>query len=177
MAEPLQTYLHDHYSGATFAAELLEDLHDKFPGQELGRLAGEMLDEINHDRETLETIIHQIGSAGPDLRDIGAWVAEKISRLKLRKDDPYGLGVFEALEALSLGILGKRALWTALQRVMEVDRRIERPDFDTLAQQAGEQFNRVEGYRLRLAQTTFAGGAATVRVNPTNGNDPARLKV
>jgi|SRR6185312_5441371 len=157
MAEALQTYLHDHYSGATFAAELLESVSDEFRGHELGRLASEILQEINHDRETLKTLIHQTGSARPDLKDAAAWVAEKVSRLKLTKNDPYGLGVFQALETLSLGVLGKKALWATLQRLAEVDQRIRQPDFAALAQRAQDQFARIEEYRLRLAQTTFSG--------------------
>ncbi|HEY3826216.1 MAG TPA: hypothetical protein VGL82_16735 [Bryobacteraceae bacterium] len=158
MSKSLQIYLHDHYSGATFAVELLKALSTTYSGDELGQFAGEILTEVNQDRELLMNLIQQIGSAGPDLKDVAGWTAEKASRLKLRHDDPEGLGAFEALEALSLGILGKRALWVALRRIAEVDSRVKRPDFEVLARGAEDQFNRVEEFRLRLAPVTFSNG-------------------
>jgi hypothetical protein len=156
MSGSLQTYLHDHYSGATFAVELLDALRTKYPGHELGQFAGELLTEVNHDRELLMNLIQQIGSAGPDLKDLAGWMAEKVSRLKLKHDDPEGLGAFEALETLGLGILGKRSLWIALQRIAEVDSRVKRPDFEGLARNAEDQFNRVEEFRLRIAPLAFS---------------------
>jgi hypothetical protein len=156
MAEPLQTYLHDHYSGSTFAAELLETLQKQYPGDELGRLAGDILVEVKDDREVLHKVIQQIGSAGPDLKDVGAWVAEKVSRLKLKHDHPRGLGAFEALETLSLGILGKRSLWAALKRVLEIDSRVRGIDYDALIVKADDQFARIEQQRLQTARSAFA---------------------
>ena len=55
------------------------------------------------------------GKATPDLYDALGWIAERVSRIKLKHDDPTGIGAFEAFETISLGILGKRALWEALQ--------------------------------------------------------------
>src|SRR4051794_25965021 len=104
MADSLQIYLHDHYSGSTFAVELLDALRTRYSGEGLGAFAAEILADITQDRDTLEAIIHQIGSAGPDLKDLAAWVAEKASRMKLNRNDSRSLGAFEALETLSLGI-------------------------------------------------------------------------
>jgi hypothetical protein len=45
-----------------------------------------------------------------------AWMGEKLAEIKLRLDDP-GCGplhLLEALEAIAIGIEGKRALWRAL---------------------------------------------------------------
>lgn len=155
MTEPLQIYLHDHYSGSTFAAELLETLQKEYSKQELGSFAGEILAEVNHDRDILKSLIQQIGSAGPDLKDAGAWFMEKVSRLKLSENHPEGIGVFEALEMLSLGILGKRSLWVTLRTIADLDSRMAGFDFSDLSQKAENQFERVEQFRLRTARLTF----------------------
>jgi hypothetical protein len=44
-----------------------------------------------------------------------------MSRFKLKHDDPTGMGAFEAFETISLGILGKRGLWEALQVYQNLD--------------------------------------------------------
>lgn len=156
MSEPIQVYLHDHYSGSTFAAELLETLHKEYPDQEIGRLAAEILTEVNEDRAVLKNVIQQIGSTGPDLKDATAWLAEKASRMKLKHDHPEDLGAFEALETLSLGIYGKRCLWEALKAISEVDSRVAGVDYDELMAKAEDQFSRVNQLRLETARSTFA---------------------
>ena len=44
------------------------------------------------------------------MKEWGPWLAETVSRLKLKHRSADGLGTFEALEFLVVGIHGKRAL-------------------------------------------------------------------
>ena len=81
---------------------------------------------------------------------------EKAGQLKLKEDHASGgLGTFEALETLVLGIRGKLALWHVLPRARNLDPRIPSLDFDKLAASAEEQGARVEKQRLQLAAITF----------------------
>jgi hypothetical protein len=89
------------------------------------------------------------------LKDPAAWMAEKISQLKLRRDHPGGLGTFEALEALALGISGKLELWTALRMLAEANPLVPARDYEQLAARARDQHRRVEECRLRLARTAL----------------------
>jgi hypothetical protein len=155
MSEPLATYLRDHLAGSNFAIELLKSLRDKHKG-EAGRVAAAVLPEIQKDRDTLQKIIDQVGRAPVDLKEAAAWVTEKVSRLKLTSDDPGGLGTFEAIEALALGILGKLSLWSALKVVAGVDPRIVGTDFDELSKRAKSQHHDVEYCRLQLARAALA---------------------
>jgi len=152
MSDPLRTYLHDHLAGSGFAVELLEKLAGSYPEHETGTLAGEVLEEVQADRRTLEAIIERVGKSPLDLKDASMWVAEKASRAKLHHNDPTGLGAFEAMEAISLGIMGKLALWHVLVRVAEQDQRVAGFDFGGLAVRAKAQFDRVEDYRVRLGR-------------------------
>src|SRR4051794_34183001 len=111
MDDPLAVYLHDHLAGATFAVELLEKLASEFAGTPTGSVAAELLHEIEPDRKVLAHLISKIGEANRDLYDALGWMAERVSRIKLKHDDPTGIGAYEAFETISLGILGKRALW------------------------------------------------------------------
>lgn len=71
-----------------------------------GEVARELLEEIQVDRRTLEHLIVNVGKPRLDVYDALRWIAERLSRIKLKHDDPYGLGTFEAFETISLGIAG-----------------------------------------------------------------------
>jgi hypothetical protein len=86
------------------------------------------------------------------LKAISAWVAEKVSRLKLKRDASDDLGTFEALEFLALGIQGKLALWRALAVVSPGDARLRHMDFDYLAARAETQHSQVEERRIEAAR-------------------------
>jgi hypothetical protein len=76
-----------------------------------------------------------------------------VSRFKLRHSAADGLGTFEALETLALGILGKLALWRAL--AVTVDTRVHGVDFEQLITRAQAQHARLEESRLQVACTLF----------------------
>lgn len=166
MADPLSTYLHDHLAGSHFAIQLLESLRDQYPDNEPGTLAAALLAEISEDQNTLQEIVDRVGRSPVDLTQAAGWFAEKASQFKLHRDHTgIGIGTFEALEALMLGISGKLALWRALPIIREADSRIPEQDFEKLATRARDQFARVEEQRLRTARYTFLPQAAPVEVH------------
>jgi hypothetical protein len=156
MNDPLATYLHDHLAGSQFAIKLLDSLHDQYRNEELGNFALTLCAEVKRDQEILEAIVDRIGKVHLDLSEAAGWLAEKASQIKLHRDHAGGgLGTFEALETLSLGIRGKLALWDALPRIRDFDKRIPDQDFEQLAERAEDQYSRVEQHRLRLIHATF----------------------
>jgi hypothetical protein len=156
MSNPLATYLHDHLAGAAFAIDLLNALQDCYSGEPLGQLAAGLLVEVEQDRATLQQIIDRVGKESPDLKQAAAWLAEKVSRLKLNHDEPDGLGTLQALETLALGIHGKRALWQALSVVPEIHNRIGKVDLEQLIVRAERQHTQAEESRLLVARTALA---------------------
>jgi hypothetical protein len=156
MNDRLVTYLHDHLAGSHFAINLLDSLHDQYRNEELGTFASAICGEIREDQSTLQKIIDRVGKRPIDLTEMAGWLSEKASRFKLSRDkDNVGLGTFEALETLELGIKGKSALWRALEVIGEFDTRVRDFDFKGLAARADEQYARVDEYRLKLAGATF----------------------
>lgn len=160
MTDPLATYLDDHLAGSRFAIELLETLQDRFSSQPLGSFADALLADVRDDQRVLMGIIERVGDAvgngGIDFKSAVGWVAEKLSRVKLQDDAGVGLGTFESLETLSLGITGKAALWQALATIRDQDSRLGHEDFNRLRARALKQYDRVEAQRLELARTVFA---------------------
>jgi len=161
MSDRLATYLHDHMAGSHFAIKLLESLQDQYRNEGLGRFAADLAAEVKRDQETLQKIIDHVGKAHMDLTEAAGWFVEKASQIKLHRDDSgAGLGTFEALETLGLGIRGKLALWRVLPVIAEVDSQVPANDYAALAARADEQHDRVENQRLRLALTTFTAEPA-----------------
>ena len=160
MAEPLAVYLHDHLAGSRLATDLLDSLSENYRDHDTGRLAAEILPEIREDRAVLEHLIERVGSGGLDLKDATAWLAEKASRAKLQHDGPTGLGVYEACEALKLGIQGKLALWQALDAIAGEDSRLSGVNYRDLAARAQSQYERVDGYWRQLVPTALLSNTA-----------------
>jgi hypothetical protein len=112
--------------------------------------------DIKEDQEALQGIIERVGQTHLDWTETAGWFVEKASQLTLRRDETEpGIGTFEALETLTLGIRGKLALWQVLPVIRKVDSRIPDLDYGKLAERAEEQYARVEKRRLVLAATTF----------------------
>src|SRR5213080_1478116 len=124
MEDPLAIYLHDHLAGSSFAVELLTKLAAESAGTRTGDVARELWQEIDADRQPLEQLISRVGAISRNLYDGLGWITERFSRIKLNYDDPSGIGVFEAFETISLGILGKRALWEGMQIRQNFDTRV-----------------------------------------------------
>jgi hypothetical protein len=136
------------------ALELLEQLIDQRAGTpeapELTRLHG----EIAADRQTLEALMAELGITTNVPQQASAWLTEKLSELKLRLDDPSGqtLWRLESLEALTLGLAGKKALWQSLVVAAESAPDLGGRDYAHLIKCAEEQFEIAERLRLEAAR-------------------------
>ena len=151
----LTTYLQDHLAGSMHAIELLKSMRDQHAGKPLGQFAAQLLTEIEADRGVLEEIIQRMGTTPGGVKEWGAWLAEKVSRLKLKRGSEDGLGTFEALEFLMLGIHGKWALWCALSVISPYDARLKSTDFSQLIARAESQHDQVDERRLACARSAL----------------------
>ncbi|MFN2622658.1 MAG: hypothetical protein ABR611_07415 [Chthoniobacterales bacterium] len=155
--EDLSDYLNDHLAGSVGALELLDRLVHTYAGKPLERFFRELRDDIRKDQEQLEELIAKLGLKESAVRKAGAWIAEKFSRPKidLEGDSTSDLGLFLALEALVLGITGKRSLWRALDAASRTVPALARLDYSGLEKRAIDQCERVEARRLEIARSVF----------------------
>ena len=153
----LATYLNDHLAGSVAALELLEYLEKTQTGKAMGRFVPELRADIAADRRELEALMARLHIAASPSRAAAARLAERMTEIKLRLDDPAGgaLRLLEILEALSAGIEGKRLLWRALAAVAEDAPALRLTDYGRLEQRAQEQRQRVEMARLETAKTAL----------------------
>jgi hypothetical protein len=174
MSDSLATYMNDHLAGSAYAIDLVEFMRDKYEGQELGQFAGWLLVEIEADREILKRLAQRAGAGSSKVKELTAWLAEKVGRLKLGHGANNGLGLFEALEFLEIGIHGKLELWRALAAVGSANPRLRGVDFEHLASRAEKQREEVERRRLYVAHFVFGGDEMRQSARPRNVSPRSR---
>jgi hypothetical protein len=150
----IATYLNDHLAGSVVAIELMENLEAVYAGKPIADFIAKLRADIEADVQELEHLMGRLQISESRTRKASAWLTEKFTQLKLRLDDPADgeLRLFESLEALSLGIEGKRSLWLALSAAAEVSPQLRIADYQRLRQRAEEQRERLEAKRLEVAQ-------------------------
>ena len=151
----LRIYLNDHLAGSTVGLELVKRIAGQYEDSELGELAIVLTEEIDADREELKEIMELL-DAPKDVPKVAlAWIAEKAGRLKLNGElfDRSPLSPVVELEALSLGIEGKRSLWIALRETVADVVGAER--LDELIARAERQRAGVEEHRRTAVRTAF----------------------
>jgi hypothetical protein len=158
-AKHLGTYVNDHFAGSVAAMELLDHLISANAGTPRGQFFIELRQEIEQDQAVLRDLLEQLDFKENPMRKAVAWFSEKFARAKLSVEDPTGdkLAPLEKLEALTLGIEGKRALWRALNVVADRAPALQAMDLTRLEQRAAEQRQRVDAVRLDAAREAFDG--------------------
>lgn len=156
--EHLATYLNDHLAGSVVALELLQHLETEHAGKSLERFFADLRGDVAQDAEQLEALMERLGVAPSRTRRASAWLAEKVTQVKLWVDDPHGgeLRLLQALEFLALGIEGKKSLWDTLAAVAD-EARLGGFDYARLTQRAEEQKSRVEEQRMAAARQALVG--------------------
>jgi hypothetical protein len=154
----LTNYMKDHFAGSVAAVELLDHLIASHRGKTDEHFFIRLREEIGEDQEVLQGLLHNLGADGGVVRNTTAFLSEKLARIKLLLEDPSGgqLARLEKLEALALGIEGKRALWQALLAVAEEIPGLRKVDLAGLDQRAEDQRGRVEVHRIEAARAAFA---------------------
>ncbi len=150
----LRTYLRNHLAGARAALRVLKDLRRIHAGDEIGELASELHHEVSADRAVLRRIGKHVGVRRSLMKDAAGWITAQLSSRV--SDKAEGLDTFQKLEALSLGIEGKKMLWKTLSDAARIDRRLAGFDYEDLIQRAGLQRDKVDQARFALATSVFA---------------------
>jgi hypothetical protein len=154
----LEIYLADHLAASTAGLELARRTARANAGSTAGDVLGRLVDEIEEDQRALRRVVDELGFAESKPKEALAWAGEKLGRLKLngqvRGYSPLSR-VLE-LEALSVGIDGKLALWETLQVVLGHEHRLVSVDLRELAERAESQRAEVEQLRADAVRAAFA---------------------
>jgi hypothetical protein len=154
----LAIYLNDHLAGATAGRELGRRAAGSNRDSSHGPFLADLADQIDADRGSLMEIMRVLNVKVDRIKVLGGWGAEKLARLKLN-GQLWGyspLSRIVELEALSLGVRGKLALWRTL-------RELDLPELSTapvsladLIARAEQQLAGLESHRLQAVAQAFS---------------------
>ena len=154
----LAIYLNDHLAGSVVGVELAKRIAGENRDSSFSRELAQLAEEIEEDRASLRELMGRLDVSADPIKMGGAWVAEKLGRLKLNGELLHysPLSRMEEFEMLSLGVEGKAAMWRALNASVADDPRLRDWDFETLHERAAAQRTTLEDLRVRAAREAFS---------------------
>jgi hypothetical protein len=149
----LGIYLNDHLAGATTALELVRRTEGSNAGTPLGDFLAGLAVEIEEDRDALEAMMGRLGVGKDRLKVVSGWTAEKVGRLKLngRVTSYSPLSRLVEVEALLLGVAGKRACWLALLELALDEPRLDEEELERLLSRAESQLAELHRHHAEAA--------------------------
>lgn len=154
----LAIYLKDHLAGSEAGLAILEHIESAHGVGRIGDITRRIRGEIVGERKVLTKLLDQLDASGSVPRRVAGWMSEKAMELKLIADDPGNgaLRLFEAVEAIALGVHGKLGLWKALAANAEQVPELAAVEYEPLITQAEEQEALLEILRLEASRAAFA---------------------
>jgi hypothetical protein len=154
MRAPLAIYLNDHLLGATSGTELARRIAKQHAMSPAGAALVRVADEIAQDRGALLRIMRDLGVPVRRYKMGVGWLLEKAGRAKtngfLVRRAPLS-SVLE-LEALRVGVEGKRLMWQALRALSGPQSAVlDEEQLTQLLRRAREQSGTLEELQLKAA--------------------------
>jgi hypothetical protein len=157
--DTLGTYLREHIAASHAAEDLSARLMGRYEDPHTVEFLGRFVDEIREERDHLLALLEPIDDDRGLIRksiDVATSIAGKAESL-INLALPAQVA---ELEALAIGIWGKRLLWGTLNKLAEIDERFSTVPADALSDRAERQ--EIEMLRLRqdAILPSFAPSAA-----------------
>ncbi|HEY9408611.1 MAG TPA: hypothetical protein VIP77_03430 [Jiangellaceae bacterium] len=159
----LGVYLNDHLAGATAGLELARRMARTHRATPVGAALDALAHDLESEREALLEIMERLDVPVRHYKVYGAWVLERLGRVKLngRLLSRSPLSSLLEFEVLRLGVEGKAALWRTIWHLTA-----HRDDSTTtrlaaLITAAREQAELLEKLRMRAVDDAFVSGSAS----------------
>jgi hypothetical protein len=153
--QALIAYLRDHLGGADMALQVVHRLTSTHEGTEVGALFHRLSKELEEDRSVVRTVLVQLGASGRSLKRAAGFASGTVLSATAG-GEPGDLALLRTLEALAVGVQGKRCLWRALQNLRTVSPAVGGMTFVDLEERAVRQWEAIEERRLALVPRTFS---------------------
>jgi hypothetical protein len=150
----LATYLRDHLVGADTAIQMVQGLRDAYRGGPDGALFESLYEQFREDRGVVEGILAELGYTSRSAKRLAGQATGSALRV-VAGGGPGDLSLFRALEALAIGVQGKRCLWRAAQALVTLPHPPGRRSFVELEADAVRQWETIEQHRRSLVPRTF----------------------
>ena len=150
----LATYLRDHLAGADTAIQMVQGLSDAYRGGPEGALFESLYEQFRDDRGVVEGILAELGYTSLSVKRVAGRATGSALRT-VAGGPPGGLSLFRTLEALAIGVQGKRCLWRAAQALVALPQPPGRRSFVELEADAVRQLETIERHRWSLVPSMF----------------------
>ena len=150
----LATYLRDHLAGADTAIQMVQGLSDAYRGGPEGALFESLYEQFREDRGVVEGILAELGYTSRSAKRLAGRATGSALRV-VAGGAPGDLSLFRTLEALAIGVQGKRCLWRAAQALVALPHPPGRRSFVELEADAVRQWETIERHRRSLVPRTF----------------------
>ena len=158
--EALSAYLHDHLGGAAVAVQVVERLRRTSTSADDRMLFEWLYRQFDQDREVVESVLQRLGASHTSAKRFAGHASGAL--LKFVAGGSRGdLALFRTLEALSIGVQGKRCMWRALQSLRPAPHPRGTRSLADLEAAAVRQWEVIERRRIGMAPQTFATDPGT----------------
>ena len=152
--QALIAYLRDHLAGADLAIRVVRRLGSTHERTEDGRLFRRLSQEFAQDRSFVRTLLTELGASERSLKRVAGFASGTVLSVTAG-GGPGDLSLLRTLEALAIGVQGKRCLWRALQN-LRVPSTGNGMNFVELEARAVRQWEAIEERRRALVGLTFS---------------------
>ena len=149
----LAAYLRDHLAGADAAIQTVQALRDSHRGLE-GALFESLYEQFREDRGIVEGMLAELGYTSRSAKRVAGRATGRALRV-VAGGAPGDMSLFRTLEALAIGVQGKRCLWRAAQALAALPHPSGRRSFAELEADAVRQWETIERHRRSLVPATF----------------------
>jgi hypothetical protein len=147
------TYLRDHLAGADTAIQVVQGLTDAYRGIPEGALFESLYHEFREDRGV--AILSELRYTSRSTKRLAGRATGNALRV-VAGGAPGDLSLFRTLEALAIGVQGKRCLWRAAQALVGLPHPPGRRSFVELEADAVRQWKTIERHRRSVVRGTFS---------------------
>ncbi|TFV65527.1 UNVERIFIED_ORG: hypothetical protein E4P37_09490 [Bacillus sp. AZ43] len=157
--ELLGIYCNDHLAAATGGIELVSRMLGVHRGTPYEARLEQLLDELREERAGVRSSMAALGLPVRQYKQVGSWVGEKLSRLKLNGHvlSRSPLSDLVEFEFIATAVLAKRAGFETLREIAAVDGRLDAALLDRLIAQADKQHEWLADARREVAGRIFGG--------------------
>ncbi len=153
--QALIAYLRDHLGGADMAIRVVHRLGATHRQTEDGRLFRQLSNEFKEDRSVVRTLLTRLGASERSIKRASGFASGTVLSVAAG-GEPGDLSLLRTLEALAIGVQGKRCLWRGLQALRTVTWTVDDMDFVALETRAVRQWEAIEQRRRALVPWTFS---------------------
>jgi hypothetical protein len=157
--QALIAYLRDHLTGSDVALRVVHRLGSTHQGTEDGTSFRRLSKEFDEDRAVVRTLLTQLGASGRSITRAAGYASGTVLSVTAG-GEPGDLSLLRTLEALAIGVQGKRCMWRALQNLRTVPSTAQGMNVVELEAKAVRQWEAIEERRCALVERTFSAAAS-----------------